>query len=253
MSTLTNNRYQSLQITLDYVKNHLGHPFQIIELTDEEIMKKVIHGSAMTIFSNFVPHFEILYYTEKDYVGNTGRKQQLDLMTITTADPALVFVDPSLSQAKQDKLQVLKDKLILERNKELNIKERFISVQNIMNEIGDIEYKLINHSTILLNYTGREILVQTKCRHSYDLSTIPAAKYDKFNYLCLLELAKLILPIRKFNATIETPLGSLQPDVETPQILVDSFEEFINSKFDVVRNVSVNHKLPMVMFDDGTI
>jgi len=122
-----------------------------------------------------------------------------------------------------------------------------------MNETQmSITYKMYNHDKIMIDYTGNEIMVKAKCRHVNNLSSIPAAKYEKFNYLCLMETAKLILPIRKFNSQISTPLGDITPDIDTPQNLVDKYEEFIDTKFDNVRNISVDHKIPVMFFDDGT-
>ncbi len=247
------NRYQNIQVTLDYIKNHLGHPYQIIELSDDEIVKKVIHGTGMQIFSNFVPMFEILYYQRSDYIDNTGRKQIIDLKKIISPDPQLITIDPTLPQAEQDRLQKIKDRMIANRLEELSIKERFISIQDVMNETQvSITYKMYNNHQILIDYTGNEIMIKAKCRHVDNLSSIPAAKYEKFNYLCLMETAKLILPIRKFNSQIETPLGAIVPDIDTPQILVDKFDEFINEKMDKARNISVDHKIPVMFYDDGT-
>jgi len=247
------NRYQNIQVTLDYIKNHLGHPYQIIELSDDEIVKKVIHGTGMQIFSNFVPMFEFLYYQRTDYIDTTGRKQLINLSNIISPDPQLITIDPTLPQAEQDRLQKIKDKMIANRLEELSIKERFISVQDVMNETQmSITYKMYNHDKIMIDYTGNEIMVKVKCRHINNLSSIPARVYERFNHLCLIETSKLILPIRKFNSQISTPLGDIVPDLDTPQTLVDSYEEFINTKFDIARNISVSHGIPVMFFDDGT-
>jgi hypothetical protein len=179
---------------LEDVKGRFGYPHTIIEISDEDILRKVIHGKALTLFSKFYPRSVMLYLGDMDI--DTQRRN--------------VFKIPS---SKFDKILDVTDVIDGGGDKATFTFDGVDSIR-VFGEENTIEFGTKNH------------IVKINAVHKPDLSSINFEHEEIFVHTCMVELARLILPIRKHFPTISTPVGEIQLDIETPQALIDGWEEF---------------------------
>ena len=228
---------------LKYIKSSLGGQFQIIELTDEEIMTDIIQKEALIFFSKYYPtwkFFEIEnYLTLGQVVENT-----CDMRTVLNSLPTPESVVLSVPTPLQSELDEQAARRLAIYN-ESQLIERIIGPAALLSSGGDYNtiFQMDKYTYKMGEMNLTENTIKFKMIHKKDLSTMTFNHYDKFKELCLHLTAKKLLPIRKFNAQIETPLGAIIPDVETVANLVDYWQEFFTNNFDKARNADGKRRM----------
>lgn len=196
--------------TLRYIHRMLGSSVQVIELSDEEIMRVVYQESLIT-YSKYFPYLYRLTITTKDSVGqgyeNVYRipnKDRLEILGIhkvwldnTNQFGGLLLPlvnDPINSQLLNDALSATLSPTTFEYNPP--------NLVVIRPKIRNMQYAL----------------VELKAVHPRHLKTIQMSMRDQFLRLALDDVLISLYPIRHRFESYTTPYGSLQPFFE----LVDS-------------------------------
>jgi len=187
---------------LKYIKKSFGHPYQVVEISDEDITEEIIQDEALKQYSTYYPWIHTEPFDPDKMEINQFRDNNL------TLDPEFFSGIVGISDA-------------------------FYYDQRItVTQIDKYNYKLHDRFTGIV---ATDILFKCKFVHKTDLSTMTIADMNRFKKLALILAAKKILPIRKYNNNISTPIGEIALDVETPQTLADSYDEFVEKE---LHNVS---------------
>lgn len=178
---------------LKYVKQSLGYPHVLIEFDDRQIME-VIQGDALKMYSNYYPYKSTIML-KPSMIVNPYPSKMIDLSSIEDL---------------------------------IGISEVFHGSQDVLyTQYTDTLYKLHDdlQATVITTINIRQI-------HKKDMSTLRNQDYNRFKQLCLILVARLLLPIRKYNSQISTPVGEMSTDVETVQTLADSYQDFVDRELD---------------------
>jgi len=243
-----------MQITpmevLDFVKTELGYPYMIIEIPDEQIMNNIIQKEALLMYSNYYPYVETRTLTDDMLAENWMRKPPAGFTKLsTTIKFTKTNRDDSYKFGKKDSLlKVPPNESPANMTASNMIKiddEDLIRVVKVLSGIEEIGFTQFDKHKYLLHwdidtYWGNSTVIQMHKTHRQDLSSMNYEDFNRFKKLCLILTAKKILPIRRYNSQISTPIGEITVDVETVQMIADSLPEFIEKELDNVRTFAKN-------------
>lgn len=186
---------------LRYLNRMLGSTVQILELTEEEMMRVVFQESLMT-FSKYFPYQYRMTITAQNQMSSAypnvyvlPNEDKLNIISIHD-----VMLD-NMNQFGGSLLPLVNDPFI---SQEIN------DYMSMTMTRPTFEFRAPNLLTIrpkLLNNVG--CMVELNCCHPKHLKTIPLGMRDEFLKLCLYDVLLSLYPIRHRFESYNTPFGQL--------------------------------------------
>lgn len=196
---------------LGYIESELGAPYQVLELSKEDLYK-IIEKETIKTYSSFYPYLQnIIVDPSVDYVvsGMTREVEigifylkpygELEIIGITKLLP--LVTDEHNSYYRNTTLigiDPLSAKIFADGYSMYSTPETFDFIPP--NKIEIFPKVAIT----------RKFTVQISAIHPITLHTLPLEHRDIFFELALLDVRRKLFPIRKKFSTLETPFGSIE-------------------------------------------
>jgi len=217
------------RVVCDYIKKKLGHPYNIIELSDSDIISIFTDG-VLKKFSKYFPYETRQILNINDAVPYGSNSFRLDISKNEVISVQNVIGDSNNFIAKYANVGS-SDPL----NDTLNS-----FIRDYGKNIGS--FKFI-HPNILEVYNGIYtplFLVKVLAVHNKDLTSIPINLQDLFRDYALYNVAEYIYGIRVKYNELNTPFGTLNLNLDFLRELIDKKQQFEEDNFKKVGNFNRN-------------
>lgn len=234
------NPYFNENTVLDYVKQTLGVPFNIIEFSDEELINNII------LNHNYLKEFSQYFPKEERIELNMENNQSTIIEKLKTTNPE--------KYEKYKRQPELSNRWVLDVDNEILGVRKIISsssnevlafYSDVINYGNPVDFATTQMTRSLVEQPMTHIfyypnIVEVKgypknrimtavldVVHDNDLSSIPSTLHHSYNKLCLYNTASALLGIRYKYANMSTPFGELNLNIEYLQQLADKKQELI--------------------------
>lgn len=234
------NSYFNENTVLDYVKQHLGVPYNIIEFDDDYLIQNIIlNHNYLKEFSQFFPKEDRCYLNEQNNESAVNAR-------LKASNPER-FKDLVVDEFHSNRW------LLDSENEILGVRDVIVTSMNSINTFYSDAYIFANPietatSNLVRSFMDIKIsykffypnLIEVKgyprhtnmmavldVVHDKDLSSIPSSLHSYFNKFSLYNTANAILHIRNKYTDIETPFGSINLNVDFLRELADKKNELL--------------------------
>lgn len=234
------NQYFNENTVLDYVKQSLGAPYNIIEFDDDYLIDRIIlNHNYLKEFSQYFPKEERIYLTSENNESVINRR-------LKEKNPEK-FTNLQVNEYENNRWvldtenEILGVKNILSTS--VNTIHSFYSdafiysnpiessTNNLVRSMADIKisYKFYYPNIVEVKGYPRNLnmLAILDVVHDKDLSSIPSTLHHPFNRFCLYNTANALLHIRNKYSDIETPFGSININIDFLREMAEKKNELI--------------------------
>lgn len=227
------NPYFNENTVLDYVKLHLGHPFNIIEFDDNFLINEIIcSNNYLKEFSQYFPKEERVELNDSNNIAKTENKGY------NKGNFKGLYNNSWKLESENEILSVYKV-----------IQSTFVGNAALYGDIPMYQNPLgFNTDNFLISMTEPKITFKfyypdilevygmTKTHtmmavlnvvHDKDLSSIPSSLHMSYNKFCLYTAANFILAIRYKYETMDTPFGQISLNIPWIQDLANKKQDLI--------------------------
>lgn len=227
------NPYFNENTVLDYVKLHLGYPFNIIEFDDNFLINEIIcSNNYLKEFSQYFPKEERIELNDSN---------NLDTMEINTAKPGNykgIYNNRWKLHSENEILAVQKvirsafgGNAILYGDAPVYQNPIGFSTDNFLLSMTEPRITFRFYYPDILEVYGmartHTMMAVLSTVHDKDLSSIPSSLHMSYNRFCLYTAANFILAIRYKYETMETPFGQISLNIQWIQDLANKKTELI--------------------------
>lgn len=228
------NPYFNENTVLDYVKQVLGAPFNIIEFDDDYLINNIIvRHDYLKEFSRYFPKEERIILTEEnkvklnDYI-NQNSNNNLQYINSNrwylNSENEILGVRDVISNNFYGGEYIYNDTI-------LHSNPLDFSVYNLMSSIVDNKVSFNFYYPDILEVKGfskmNNMVAILDVVHDKDLSSIPSSLHMHYNKFALYTAADAILHIRGKYNNLSTPFGEININMELIQSLADKKAELI--------------------------
>jgi hypothetical protein len=228
---------------IDYIKNNLGVPYNLLELSDTDIIN-YIKEHTLSKFSQYIPHPIFINLSSINEIGSNITKHQytyqlsdefvdaFDIVGIQEVyyNTASGIMSSDLQTAFLNPL----DTVLM--NAHYNLNEDLQPV----NAFQFIPPKTITFSREILPSGGYSIVAEVNTIHQ-SLDTIPSDVYHKiFKDLCLLDIIDWIINIRSKYSNLSTPFATINLNIDRLQNISTALNQKVE---DYIANLPPKHIL----------
>ena len=216
---------------LDFVKNRLGFPYNVIELTDSEILD-IIFKRVIPIFSKFFPLKELI--TLDNAVKISTNRYQL---SPSHTDQQIVGVIKILDSSNLTDLNTSGSNMY-------DFSDTIL--MNSMNKnVTTFTLENSNTEILITNNANVKLFALAEVTHRRDLSTINPNQTDIIETIALAEVSERLISIRSMYNTINTNIGEVSLNLDK---LKENVEKFTTLKEDKLLKASIfNKRVPMII------
>lgn len=220
---------------LSFVKSRLGHPYNPIELNDEQIMDIFIKR-VIPILSKAFPHRETVKLGHHNNVGHGTFR----IEGIRDKGRRVINVGKVIPDFMRDggySLLMNSNAMEYTTNLLMNSMGKNPNTFTFDRDGDDYLIKISN----LVN-SGAHIILETT--HAIDLSTLPMNLTDTIEIIALAEVSQVLIGIRSMYQSVNTSTGEINMNLD---MLERHVEAYNNIKDELVKVAVFSKRTPLVI------
>lgn len=234
------NPYFNENTVLDYIKQSLGVPYNVIEFSDEELVNNIIlNHNYLKEFSQYFPKEERvelnmennqktvidrLKYTNPEKYDSYSKSEELSNRWYLNVDNEILGVRKIISSSSNEVLAFYSD--VINYGNPLDYATGQMTRSMAEQPMTHIFY--YPNVVEVRGYPKNRLMTAVlDVVHDKDLSSIPSTLHHSYNKLCLYNTANALLGIRSKYSNMSTPFGELNLNLDYLQSLAEKKTELI--------------------------
>lgn len=234
------NPFFNENTVLDYIKQSLGVPYNVIEFSDEELVNNIIlNHNYLKEFSQYFPKEERvelnmennqktmidkLKYTNPEKYNTYSKSEELSNRWYLNVDNEILGVRKIVSSSSNEVLAFYSD--VINYGNPLDYATGQMTRSMAEQPMTHIFY--YPNVVEVRGYPKNRLMTAVlDVVHDKDLSSIPSTLHHSYNKLCLYNTANALLGIRSKYSNMSTPFGELNLNLDYLQSLAEKKAELI--------------------------
>jgi len=216
----------------DYVKLKLGHPYNPIELSDDEI-EDILKRRVILNFSKYFPVKETVILSDSNRINNKTYKVDKDLGNGKFIINVLNIVPSGVQNTLVDTTNMYDytSSLII------NSMNKNIITFTKKEQEDQFILTLSQNQSHLSN-----LVVHIECTHAFDLSTFTLNQIETLEIMALSEISQVLIGIRSMYQTMSTNVGEINLNID---FLKENIEAFERIKDDLKKAAIFSKRVPL--------